>query len=369
MARKSKRKKKTIENEIIKDIGKFKKFLSKYKKVIIAVIIAFALFILFGGYRAWLNIHFLITDDLLINLEPNDISLNILYNEKPDVSFQIEIENSIFCNTYCSYEFHDLSDSKLVEKGSFTSSGINKNFSRQYRLSVDSIGTGQKLYRFDVACNNLRTWHCLTNEVKRQKAAFVALNYEISEYEKFLKNELRENLTKVLGELSVLDIKMQGLNDNFFELGFSINLNEISQEKEKLNQDYSDIVIETENLKRVWSTQNYTYLYELFNKSYENRIQEIDLRLIRVDNKIGDILEKHNNLVQQLNDLDNGLRELNQTLLFLHNAGEKNIVEEHNNSIRDVEELKEEIAKNAFTDYASIGKRIDEIKNSFNEII
>src|SRR3989338_584816 len=205
MARKSKRKKKTIENEIIKDIGKFKKFLIKYKKVIIAVIIAFALFILFGGYRAWLNIHFLITDDLLINLEPNDLSLKILYSEKPDVSFQIGIKNSVFCNTYCSYEFNDLSDSKLIEKGGFNSEGINKNFSRQYKLSVDSIGTGQKLYRFDVACNNIRTWHCLTNEIKRQKAAFVALNYHLSEYEKFLKNELRDNLTEVLDELSMLD--------------------------------------------------------------------------------------------------------------------------------------------------------------------
>ena len=89
--------------------SKIKKLIRKNKKLFIAVLITALLLLLFAAYRIWLNIHFLITDDLVLSLEPQDKSLAIHYKEKPDVTFSVGIENSFFCDAYCSYEFKDIS--------------------------------------------------------------------------------------------------------------------------------------------------------------------------------------------------------------------------------------------------------------------
>src|SRR3989338_969909 len=80
----SPKKEKTSKNKL----SNMKDFLGKHKKAVIAVVIALAIFALFGGYRLWLNLHFLITEDLSISLNPNDISLSVLYNETPGVTFK-----------------------------------------------------------------------------------------------------------------------------------------------------------------------------------------------------------------------------------------------------------------------------------------
>jgi hypothetical protein len=231
-----------------------KKFIKENKKIIkVIIIVSIILLLSFFGYRAWLNIHFFITDDLVLSLEPQDKSISILYGEKPNVSISVDIENSFVCDAFCSYEFKDLSTETLVDKGVFTSKGIGKKFKKNFKLSVERSGSGQKIYTFEIRCNNIRTWHCLTNEDKRKRTSFITLNYDISEYEKFLKSTLKENITKLVNELSAIDINVQELNNRIFELGFSVNLNEIFQEKEILNNDYDKIVLEFKNLERIWS--------------------------------------------------------------------------------------------------------------------
>src|SRR3989338_5345293 len=143
--------------------GKIKKLFVEHKKLAIALSIIALLMLSFAAYRIWLNLHFLITDDLILSLEPQDKSLSIHYDEKPNVTFSVEIENSLFCDAYCSYEFKDISAESRVDESSFASSGIEKKFEKTYTLSADRIGSGQKLYSFNVQCNNIRTWHCLTN--------------------------------------------------------------------------------------------------------------------------------------------------------------------------------------------------------------
>ena len=360
----SPKKEKTSKNKL----SNMKDFLGKHKKAVIAVVIALAIFALFGGYRLWLNLHFLITEDLSISLNPNDISLSVLYNETPGVTFNVEVKNSFFCDSRCSYEFYDISSSRLIEEGYSVGSGTQKRFSKGYNLSIDSVGSGQKIYRFSVACNNIRTWYCLTDELKRQKASFVTLNYDLSAYERFLKSSLKEDLEKVLKRISEIDIGIQELNGQFFELAFNINLNEISREKDILNQKYSSIVLETENLRRVWSSQNYPYLSELYGQVYEARLQEISEELGSVSSRMQSVLEMHNTLAEEADEIEANLRELNQTLLFGLRPGSGKILEEHNSALRAVEKIKNEIRQNTFSNYSYVEKSINEAEKSFSGI-
>jgi len=356
-------KKTKTEKKKEKSNKSIRKLIRNNKKLVIVISIIVMVFLSFVAYRLWLNIHFLITDDLILYLEPNDKSLAIHYEEKPNITFSVDIENSFFCDTYCSYEFKDISTKTLLDKGIFTSKGIEKKFKKDFQLSVDRVGSGQKIYSFEVQCNNMRTWHCLTNKNKRKRSAFVTLNYDISDYEEFLKITLKENITKLVNELSAIDITIQELNNRFFEFGFQINLNEFEDNKEILNNNYDAIVLEFKNLERVWSEQDYLLLSELFNNSYDIRILNIQQNISDINSKIENIIEKHNSLVDEINRIDDNLRDINETISFLGRAESKLIVK-HNDLIKRIGEIKSHIEANTFSDYIFLENEIKKIKES-----
>ncbi len=342
-----------MQNKKNKPKGKIKKLFVEHKKLAIALSIIAFLILSFAAYRIWLNIHFLITDDLILSLEPQDISLSIHYDEKPNVTFSAGIENSLFCDAYCSYEFKDISAESIVDEGSFASRGIEKKFGKTYTLSADRIGSGQKLYSFNVQCNNIRTWHCLTNENKRKRTAFVTLNYGISDYEQFLKDTLKDNITKLANDLSLLDINIQQLNNRFFELGFDLNLNELENKKEILNNGYNQIVLEFENLERIWSEENYLLLSHLLNRSYDERIGNAKEKLGNISLKIGSVLARHNLIVESLNNTDGKLRSYNDTISFLGRIGSP-FIKKHKELLNRTSELKLIMRQNSFANYTII---------------
>lgn len=330
--------------------SKIKKLFAEHKKTAIASLIAILLIFSFVAYRVWLNIHFLITDDLILELEPQDKSLLVHYGETSNVTFKVNIENSVFCDTYCNYEFKDISSELILDKGSFSGSGIGKKFERTYNVSAGRVGSGQKIYSLEVQCNNIRTWHCLTNENKRRRSSLVVLNYGISDYEQFLKDTLKDNITGLVKELSLADIKLQQLNNRFFELGFNLNFRDLEDDKEILNNNFSQILLEFKNLERVWSEEDYLLLYQLFNKSYDERVKALDAQIVDLNFKVDNVLARHNSIIKSLTDFDNGQRSQNSTITFLGSI-QNPLILQHKNLLDSTAELKTSILHNIFTNY------------------
>lgn len=337
------------------------------KKNIVIGLLLLAILLLYLIFRIWLKLYFIFGEDLIIKLEPNDLSFNILYNDKQKVDFKIELEKSLFCESRCAYKFADLSESELIDVGN-SSIERKKSVSRRYELSVDKIGTGQKLYRFDVSCKNIKTYLCPTNEKIRERSGFVTLNYDISEFEKLLKSQLKQNLTQTLGKLQVLDVKMQEFNSRFFDLGFQINLQELFLEKEILNNEYSNLLIEIENLRNGWSSQNYTFLFELYNKGYDGKINYLSSDLSELAIELNEILGLHNKLTNESNELDLELRSFNDSLDFLSNINETSLIIKHNLSINGIGELKAKILQNSFSNYTYLNNELLRIKEAFDKI-
>ncbi|MBI2134760.1 alpha/beta fold hydrolase [Candidatus Woesearchaeota archaeon] len=355
--------KKTAKEKPEKSI---KNFIRRNKKTAIAIAAAFLLILSFSGYRAWLNFHFLTTDDLVLNLEPGDKSLSIHYGETPNVTVSLDIENSFMCNALCSYEFRDISNDIVIDKGTFTSKGIGKKFDNQLALSADRAGSGQKIYTFDVKCNNIRTFYCPTNEEKRKRSIFITLNYDISEYEKFLKEALKGSITKIAEDLNKIDIEIQQLNNRFFELGFKINLNEIEDDKEILNNNHDATVIELKNIERIWPEENYVMISELFNRSYEERLLNITMRINDIGNSISSIIKRHNSLVDAANNADDELRKLNDTIIFLNRA-DKKMLDQHKQLLNRTSALKIKIKENSFPGYDFLENESSSIVQSMKE--
>src|SRR3989338_303258 len=327
-----------------------KTFFRNNKKLIIIMSVAVLLLFSFALYRAWINFYFLTTDDILLALEPQDMSFSVHYGEKPNVTFSVEIENNFFCEARCSYEFIDLSEKSFVDKGAFAGSGTGKKFEKEFQLSAGRTGSGQKIYSFSVECSNIRTFFCPTDESRRRRSAFVALNYDISDYERFLKDALKDNITKLLNELNAIDIRMQELNSRFFELGYSINLNDIEGEKEILNNQYSAIILEFENLGRAWSEEDYLLLSNLFNKSFDARILDLNQKISELNLKIDDTIRRHSTIAMEINKIDNELRNDNATMLFLGKIN-SSLIPKHKILLGKLKELKSRINANSFVSY------------------
>ena len=342
-----------------------KRLIKKNMKIVIALVAALFLLVSFSGYRAWLNFHFLTTDDLILNLEPGDKSLSIHYWEKPNVTINVDIDNSFVCDALCTYEFKDISEDSIVDKGTFTSKGIGKMFRKDFTLSADRAGSGQKIYTFDVKCNNVRTFYCPTNENKRERSIFITLNYDISEYEKFLKETLRENITKITNYSDKIDVEVQQLNDRFFELGFKVNLNELEDDKEILSNDYDKLVLELKNIESTWSNENYILISELFNRSYDERIMDIKEKINQINGRINAIISKHNSLVGDINNADEELRRFNDTVAFLNRA-DKKLLDDHKQLLNRTNELKIKIKENRFLGYDSLENEISSASNSID---
>jgi uncharacterized alpha/beta hydrolase family protein len=344
--------------------NKLKDFFSKNRKIIIILSIALLLFFSYALYRAWINFHFLTTDDILLDLKPQDSSFSVHYGENPNITFSVDLENSLFCNAQCSYEFSDISLKYVVENGSFTRRGIGKKFEKEFQLSADRSGTGQKIYTFSVQCNNIRTYFCPTDENKRKRTSFVTLNYDLSDYELFLKDTIKDNITRLIKELEKIDVKMQELNSRFFDLGFIINLNNIENEKEILNNDYNSIVMEFENLERVWSEEDYLLLSELFNLGYGSKIEGISQRIGDINSKISNVLDRHNAIISDLNAMDYELRIDNSTVNFLGKINDS-LIFRHKIFLEKIRELKSEVNANSFVSYSALEGDLDELKSSF----
>jgi hypothetical protein len=353
---------KSAKNLINIDREKIKKFIIKNKKMLIISSIALALILAFFGYRIWLNVHFFLADDLLLVIEPQDMSLSIHYGERPNVTINVDIENSLVCNAFCGYEFMDLSDNAIVDNGTFTSKGIGKKFSRDFELSVDRVGSGQKLYSFEISCNNIRTYSCPTDESVRKRSSFITLNYDLSEYERLLKEGLKGNMTDIVDRLSLIDIETQKLNKRIFELGFSINLNETEEDKERLNRDYNEIILELKNLERVWAEEDYVLLSELFNRSYDERVEGLKQRILMIASKVDSTLNVHNSLVRELKQIDDSIRGSNQTMLFLGIADVETL-SRYSMLIKMAREIKIQIKDNSFFSYYELEKEINKTRN------
>jgi pimeloyl-ACP methyl ester carboxylesterase len=343
-------------------LSSIKEYLKKNKLLALALIILFTLLFIFIVYRVYINIHFLLEDDIQLKISSEGESLDIHYRDKPNITYHIEIQNSFLCKATCKYDFEDISSSTTLEKGIYPIDGPIKRFEKTFQLSVDRAGKGQKLYSFTAECNNVRTYFCPTNEEKRKKTSILTLNYDLSDYEQFLKETLKMNITQFSAKLSVIDKDIQELNAKFFDLGFQLNLNEFAEEKESLNNEFNRIVLEFENIERIWSEEDYLLLEELVYRDYDERISNINLLVDELNEGIDETLRKHNDYVERINTLGRVISADNYTRLYFE---ERNIslLREYKKIISRINKIGLEISENRFSNYTFLSEEIKSIEH------
>ena len=226
-----------------KSLMKHFSFWKKYEFAIVAIITLIFIYLIVVFNQ---KINFLLGNELIIYLTSQQKSFNLHYGDISNVKFDVSIDNVAYCKAECSYSFNDISRSEIIDGGNFT---IRKNehFTNSYSLSVKRLGSGQDIYSFDARCKSIRSFLCLTQGTEKFKSSLITVNYDLTETEKKLKQLLKQNVTKLLELLNDTDVLHQQLNQKYFELGFKVNLLNLTKQKLDIDDSFDKTRISAEN--------------------------------------------------------------------------------------------------------------------------
>jgi len=293
-------------------------------------------------------------------LTPLEKSLKLLYGEQDEITFNISTKNPFLCKASCRYEFADRSKDEVLDSGVFNMSK-GQHFSKNYNFVVKKLGTGQDLYNFQVVCRNIESFFCPSESQEIFRSSLVIVNYEPTELQKKLKGDLKENVTKLLVELSGVDELLQEFNQKMFDTGPIVNLDQLSSEKIDINDKFDQIVISVENLRGVWTSKDYESLSELFNESFFDEISLLKIKINDIEKSFNETLEKHNSIIQLSVDFVNNYNNFN----YLSNTSilfDKSISAEIDETISEFNIIISALDTQTFQNY-------DDLKNKTEQIL
>ncbi len=339
-----------------------KNFFRKYEFFIIAVLVVLFIYLVVVFNQ---KINFLLGNELIVYLSPQQKSFDMHYGNVSKIEFDVSIDNVAYCKAQCSYSFNDRSANDVIDKGDFEIAK-GQHFTKSYDLSVKRLGSGQDIYGFDVKCHSIRSFLCLTKSPEKFRSSLITVNYDLTETEKELKKILKQNVTELLEFLANVDILHQQLNQKYFELAHKVNLNQLSKDKIDINDVYDKTRISIENLRSLWSIENYVRLNQLFNGSFFETLDNIKKSIEDLNKKIDNIVELHNELLSKLSVLKKNLNELNN---FVNTLDDNEISKNFADNIKKFNEVSSSITNNTFNNYKYVIEGIENITEQQNSII
>lgn len=339
-----------------------KSFWKRYEYLIILAItlLVVYLFVFFNQ-----KINFFLGNELIVYLTPEQNSFAMHYDDVKSASFDLSIDNVAYCKAQCSYSFTDRSTNSKLDNGSFEISK-KEHTAKSYNLSVTKLGSGQDIYSFDVKCHSIHSFLCLTEGSEYSRSSLVIVNYDLTETQKELKKILKQNVTELLELLGNVDISHKQLNQKFFELGFKANLQNLSKQKIEIDDNYDKIRLSIENLRSLWSIEDYNKLNHLFNESFSARLYDVQKSISDLNISIDNIIEVNNELLSKLNFLNKNINELN---VLIQLEEENETLKKFDSMIKNFSRLASSLINNTFNNYTdAINKTVD-ITNQLNTLI
>jgi len=331
-----------------------KSFWKRYELFIILIVTLSLIYALVVSNQ---KINFLLGNELIVYLTPQQNSLYMHYGDIKKTEFDVSVDSVAYCKAACSYSFNDRSRNELIDRGDFEI-WKGQHTIKSYNLSVKRLGSGQDIYSFDVACRSTRSFFCLTKGIETSRSSLITVNYDLTETEKELKKILKQNVTKLLGLLGDADALHQQLSQKYFELGFKINLNNLSKQKIDIDYNYDKTRISIENLRSLWAVENYIELNQLFNQSFFDTLDNIKNSIEDLNKSIDSIVELHNGLLSGLNKLSKNLKQLES---FVSAFEDNQLLNSAESTIKNFNKLASSTLNNTFNSYDDLVKELADI--------
>lgn len=314
---------------------RLKKLVKNHKAIFAVILIALVAIIALIGFQTYLYFQFIIGNDIVIKLQSDKNTLNIVYGQEEEINFNLIAIANPLCSAECETNFEDLGRNQTIKEIFSIKPGITEK--KKYTVKEERLGNGQELYRYSVKCHNRKSFFCHTNEEITSRNILVNAEYSPDENGKLkiqnLKNELKEDketLAFIGNFTEYIKNRLESINNTL-----KINKEEdiaLIETKTKETESifdrnyelwYEQEFLELENSilnlnKEVFILRNLT---QGVNQSITNDIGEYNLLIDNLETKKNE-LESLKNYGFQEGDakrLDEEIRSFNKNISFIEN--------------------------------------------------
>jgi diadenosine tetraphosphate (Ap4A) HIT family hydrolase len=280
------------------------------KRWIIAGVILAAVVAFFFGTNIALYVNYLLGNDILLELSVDKPILNIVRDQSQQVKFLAKSQTNPFCKADCDSTFKNIATGEIIEKANFTLNP-GKQYIKEYTIKVTALGTGQELYSFAMECRSVQSALCHTSEEPSRRTILVSVNYNLTESEKDLRDQLKVKLEGLSQDTRTLIGWQNSLEQAAEPLNTVATIDGLMVTLGNTNASAASLLNELLKLQRIWQQQDYQKL------SDETKAALKDYQILATQ-----LYEANKSLAAEVSDYDTLVNEYNSTLKkfeLLHN--------------------------------------------------
>jgi len=227
----------------------------------------------------------------LVHINPQQQSLVLDKGQSQSVQFTISTDNIFLCKTYCEYKLIDTSSNQIIFEGNTTVKPREK-VHISYDFTAPMFGTGQKIYNFNVGCFNMKTALCTTKATPKMETSFITMNYKMGLSEKELYDAAKKQYENFLENISMLDIRMQNINNNFENAKGKIKTDLLAMQKSDLDYEFDSSLSRINDLRNCWDDEKYNEMINILS----NGTQKLSNLISVFEINFTDITNRHNQM-------------------------------------------------------------------------
>jgi len=357
-------------NAILNIFNKIKEFVKEKKKALIIIFFSIIIFIILLSILG-IKISFMTESELNIKVDPTHKVINTEIGMPVELEFKIENNNFWMCDTECSYELYDPYNREILtqETEAIKSSVL---MTKSYEIEPVKTGRGQRLFYFEVACHNIKSTLCQTEEENFYSSSLITINYDYSTNKKM-------QIRKMMSDLDVFVSETEKANSLTEDINFILNNIEqetthsinISNEQRAISDNIEKIRL----IQALWLNESYDLVTNLFSESDVEKIKNISTQLSTIKIQLLNNIETYNLFLDKiifLNQLNNKeLFIIDNFYRTLNNDGKTNDVNTIRIRIRllkaEIQKTKIEFAKDLLTTAESIEVDVVMILNQYEQ--
>lgn len=222
----------------------------KQKVMVISLILITITVTILMSVRAILYIQFLAGNDILIKLDVDKQTINLLNTQEQEIIFDTSVTANPSCRAKCDSTFMDVTNNITINQSYFEiDSGTP--IEQKYTLTAPDQGRGQILYLFKMECQGIKTYTCDTKERVTNRNILINLNYELNEQNVNITNELKTKLNQIVTEVSEINSNLAVLNQSSIKNDLELN---------KIYPELNTVILKLKQNKNYWDLQRYNLI-------------------------------------------------------------------------------------------------------------
>ena len=311
----------------------------------------------------FLSLNVISAGDIILDVKVDDISFDIYHGQSASTTFTITNENTV-CNLYCDYNLIK-DDDEIISSGSFTSEGeedpkdLKKTFYAPTKSELrDTGGEGTITYNLKVKCSESGDWFCTSSE-KEVSSPKITLNYGFTPEEEEARDYLSTKLEKMSSDLGEIESKIYSLETKLDDYPNNVLISDLENSLSGYGSLYNSLKQDYDSVKSFYEDLEYLSAKSRFKETWLNQLSELKSNLGGLEEDIKIRLQRHNEIIEKINLLQEKFLELEGKLKVLDLV--KPSLETEINSLVD------NFERGNFESYDSIEDSIENLEGLIDE--